>query len=174
MKLSLAGVSVEIDSVPIVTGADLEVAKGEKVGLVGPNGSGKTTLIRAIYRSVRPVRGTVLLDGQDVSGLRQREVARRAALVAQETASDFDFSVEDVVALGRAPYQRAVDRESAASMRPSRTATRCGSAGSARVSRSASLWSSCRSRSAARRSSIVSPWACCELWGVIAFPVSVP
>ncbi|GAA4997334.1 ABC transporter ATP-binding protein [Actinopolymorpha pittospori] len=114
MKLSLAGVSVEIDSVPIVTGADLDVAKGEKVGLVGPNGSGKTTLLRAIYRSLRLVRGTVLLDGQDVSSLRQREVARRSALVAQETASDFDFSVEDVVALGRAPYQRAFDRESAA------------------------------------------------------------
>lgn len=114
MKLQLAGVSVEIDTVPIVTGADLDVAEGEKVGLVGPNGSGKTTLLRAIYRSVRPIRGTVLLDGQDVSGLRQREVARRAALVAQETVSEFDLSVEDVVALGRAPYQRAFDRESAA------------------------------------------------------------
>lgn len=117
MKLSLAGVSVEIDSIPIVTGADLDVAAGEKLGLVGPNGSGKTTLLRAIYRSVRPVGGTILLDGRDVAGFRQREIARRTALVAQETPSDFDFTVEDVVALGRTPHQRAFDRESAADRR---------------------------------------------------------
>ncbi|WP_213450104.1 ABC transporter ATP-binding protein [Rhizomonospora bruguierae] len=114
MKLSVAGASVEIDTIPIVTRADFDVAAGEKVGLVGPNGSGKTTLLRAIYRSVRLVRGAVFLDGRDVIELRQREIARRAALVAQETVADFDFSVEEVVALGRAPHQRAFDRESAA------------------------------------------------------------
>lgn len=112
MRLTLDGVSVTIDSVPIVTGADLEVSDGEKVGLVGPNGSGKTTLLRTIYRSIRPSAGTITLDDQDLAALRQKAVARRAALVAQESSSDFDFSVDDVVALGRAPHQSALDRES--------------------------------------------------------------
>lgn len=111
MKLSLQGVSVEIDTMPIVTQADLEVGPGEIVGLVGPNGSGKTTLLRTIYRSIRPATGTILLEDRDLTTLRQKEIARQAALVAQESASDFDFCVEDVVALGRAPHQRSFDRE---------------------------------------------------------------
>jgi iron complex transport system ATP-binding protein len=114
VRLSLAGVSVEIDTMPVVTGADLDVGEGERVALVGPNGSGKTTLLRTIYRSVRPVAGTIILDGRELAALRQRDVARRAALVAQESASDFDFSVEDVVALGRAPHRRAFGGESEA------------------------------------------------------------
>jgi iron complex transport system ATP-binding protein len=112
VKLSLSGVSVTIDSVPIVAGADLEIRTGEKVALVGPNGSGKTTLLRTIYRSVRPTTGTIILDGRELATLRQREIARRAALVAQESGSDFDFCVEDIVALGRAPHQRTLDKES--------------------------------------------------------------
>jgi iron complex transport system ATP-binding protein len=117
MKLLLEGVSVEFDSVPIVSETDLVVGCGEMVGLVGPNGSGKTTLLRTIYRSVLPTAGTVTIEGRNLAELRQREVARRAALVAQETESDFDFSVEDVVALGRAPHQHTFDRESEADRR---------------------------------------------------------
>jgi iron complex transport system ATP-binding protein len=117
VKLSLQGVCVEIDTMPIVTQADLEVGPGEIVGLVGPNGSGKTTLLRAIYRSIRLSAGTILLDGRDHATVRQKDIARQAALVAQESGSDFDFCVEDVVALGRVPHQRSFDRESEADRR---------------------------------------------------------
>ncbi|WP_343602395.1 ABC transporter ATP-binding protein [Mycobacterium sp.] len=112
MRLTLDGISVTVDSTPVVTGCDLVVASGEKVALVGPNGSGKTTLLKAIYRSVRPVAGVVLLGGDNLATLRQREVARRAAVVAQEPPRDFEFTVEDVVSLGRAPHQGVLDRES--------------------------------------------------------------
>ncbi len=114
MRLSLDGVSVELDSAPILSDCTLEVASGEKVALVGPNGSGKTTLLKTIYRAVRPVAGTILFGGDNLANLRQREVARRTAVVAQELPPESDFTVDDIVSLGRAPHQGALDRESQA------------------------------------------------------------
>jgi iron complex transport system ATP-binding protein len=112
MRLSLAGVSVAVESTPILSDCTIVIAAGEKVALVGPNGSGKTTLLKTIYRSVRPVAGTILLGGDNLANLRQREVARRTAVVAQETPPESDFSAEDIVSLGRAPHQGVLDRES--------------------------------------------------------------
>jgi len=52
-----------------VDGVTLEVARGEKLGIIGPNGSGKTTLINCVTGVLRPDRGAVIFDGKDVSGL---------------------------------------------------------------------------------------------------------
>jgi iron complex transport system ATP-binding protein len=112
MRLLLDGVSVTVDSTPILSDCSIEVAAGEKVALVGPNGSGKTTLLKTIYRSVRPVSGSILLGADNLANLRQREMARRTAVVAQESVTEFNFSVEDIVSLGRAPYQGPLERES--------------------------------------------------------------
>lgn len=109
MRLSLSGVGVRIGSVPIVADCDLTVEDGERVGLVGPNGSGKTTLLRTVYRALDPFAGRVALSGDDVTTLGQREVARRAALVAQDSTPDFDFTVEEVVAMGRGPWLRTFE-----------------------------------------------------------------
>ncbi|MFJ6609225.1 ABC transporter ATP-binding protein [Streptomyces sp. NPDC091289] len=109
MRLSLSGVGVRIGSVPIVADCDLTVEDGERVGLVGPNGSGKTTLLRTVYRALDPFAGRVALSGDDVTTLGQREVARRAALVAQDSTPNFDFTVEEVVAMGRGPWLRTFE-----------------------------------------------------------------
>lgn len=79
VRLRAAGVDAVIEGHEIVSGATLEVAEGELVGLVGPNGSGKSTLLRCIYRVLRPASGLVELDGDDVWRLSQRDVARRTA-----------------------------------------------------------------------------------------------
>lgn len=110
--LRLDGVSVEINGTPVATDCDLEVRDGERVGLVGPNGSGKTTLLRTVFRAIDPIAGQVTLEGDAVKALSQRQIARRAALVHQEPVTDFDFTVEDIVALGRAPWQGPFDRTS--------------------------------------------------------------
>ncbi|MFF8744511.1 ABC transporter ATP-binding protein [Streptomyces californicus] len=109
MRLALSGVGVRIDCTPIVAECDLTVEDGERVGLVGPNGSGKTSLLRTVYRALDPFAGRVALSGDDVTSLSQREVARRAALVAQDSTPDFDFTVEEVVAMGRGPWLRAFE-----------------------------------------------------------------
>ncbi|GAB2910967.1 ABC transporter ATP-binding protein [Nonomuraea fastidiosa] len=104
MKLDLRGLSVALDGTPIVREADLVVDDGEFVALVGPNGCGKSTLLRSIYRALRPTAGLITVDGDDVHRLPARQAARRTAVVAQETPPDLDFTVAEIVAMGRTPY----------------------------------------------------------------------
>ncbi|MDA0633945.1 ABC transporter ATP-binding protein [Nonomuraea sp. MCN248] len=105
MKLDLRNVSVAADGTPIVHEADLLVADGEFVTLVGPNGCGKSTLLRAIYRALRPTAGLITVDGDDVHRLPARQAAQRTAVVAQETPADLDFTVSEIVRMGRTPYR---------------------------------------------------------------------
>ncbi|GGO68805.1 ABC transporter ATP-binding protein [Nonomuraea cavernae] len=107
MRLDLRGVSAHLDGRPIVHEADLLVDDGEFVALVGPNGCGKSTLLRTIYRALRPSAGLISVDGDDVHRLSWRESARRTAVVAQETPAELDFTVREVVLMGRTPYARA-------------------------------------------------------------------
>ncbi|TDE37608.1 ABC transporter ATP-binding protein [Nonomuraea mesophila] len=113
MRLDLRGVSVRLDGRPIVHEADLLVGDGEFAALVGPNGCGKSTLLRTIYRALRPSAGLIRVDGDDVHRLSWRESARRTAVVAQETPSELEFTVGEVVLMGRTPYERdaAADAE---------------------------------------------------------------
>jgi iron complex transport system ATP-binding protein len=114
MSLELAGLAVDIGGRRIVTGIGLAVPDGSFAGLLGPNGSGKSTILKAIYRVHRPAAGRVLLDGADLLAMRPREAARRIAVVAQEFALEFDFTVAEMVMIGRTPHKRAFDRDDAA------------------------------------------------------------
>jgi iron complex transport system ATP-binding protein len=105
VKLEVNEVAVAIASRRIVNEVSLEVAPGEIVGLIGPNGSGKSTLLRAVYRLLKPAAGYVQLGSDDVWHLSAREAARRTAVVVQETPSDFDFTVREVVEMGRTPHK---------------------------------------------------------------------
>lgn len=111
MKVSVAGASVEIDGFSLIDGCAIDAEPGEIVGLVGPNGSGKSTLLRAIYRAMRPTCGTVLVGGDDVWHLDARTAAQRTAVVAQRTSSDFDFSVDEIVMMGRIPHKTTLQRD---------------------------------------------------------------
>jgi iron complex transport system ATP-binding protein len=114
MSLELAGLAVDIGGRRIVSGIGLTVPDGGFAGLLGPNGSGKSTILKAIYRVHRPSAGSILLDGADLLALRPRDAARRIAVVAQEFALEFDFTVAEMVMIGRTPHKRAFDRDDAA------------------------------------------------------------
>jgi ABC-type cobalamin/Fe3+-siderophores transport system ATPase subunit len=83
------------------------------VVVVGPNGAGKTTLVRVLSGVLHSDSGEVMLDGAPLAGRSRREVARRLAVVPQESAVPFPFSVREMVGLGRAPFLGAFGRESA-------------------------------------------------------------
>jgi len=111
MSLRLDGVCVDIAGRRIVSGISLTVSDGQFVGLLGPNGSGKSTILKAIYRVHRPSGGRVLLDGADLLSLKPKEAAQRIAVVAQETVSEFDFTVREIVMTGRIPRKQAFSRD---------------------------------------------------------------
>jgi iron complex transport system ATP-binding protein len=111
MSLQLQDLSVDISGRRIVSGIGFIVPDGSFAGLLGPNGSGKSTILKAIYRVHRPSAGRVLLDGKDLLSMKPREAARRIAVVAQEFTLEFDFTVAEMVMIGRIPHKRAFDRD---------------------------------------------------------------
>ncbi|MFJ9421719.1 ABC transporter ATP-binding protein [Streptomyces sp. NPDC101249] len=112
-RLDFDGVCIDLAATRTVSDVSLSVAPGEMVGLIGPNGSGKSTLLRSAYRVLRPVAGAVLIGGEDVWGLSAREAARRRAIVTQHTVLGAEFTVEEVVAMGRTPHRGTLDRDGA-------------------------------------------------------------
>lgn len=107
MRLEARDISVTLSRKEIVRQAAIHVESGEFVGLIGPNGSGKTTLLKSIYRVLRPSAGQVLLDGEDVARLSHRQTAQQMGVVSQFTNLNFDFTVEEMVLMGRTPHKGA-------------------------------------------------------------------
>ena len=88
----------------VLEGVSVDIQRGDLVGIIGPNGSGKTTLLKLLAGTLRPTAGAVSLDGRALSAWSRREAARRIAYVPQETQTSFDFSVLEIVLMGRFPH----------------------------------------------------------------------
>jgi len=111
--ISARGLVVELGGQRVLDGVDLVAAEGSFTALIGPNGSGKTTLLRALYAAIKPIAGEITVLGKPLGELGARERARTIAVLRQDAALDFDFSVREVVAMGRAPHQRLLAADSA-------------------------------------------------------------
>lgn len=108
----------------VVDRVSFDVERGTIVGLLGPNGSGKTTLVRMLAGMLYPDSGHVELDGASVLDMSRRDLARRVALVPQETHTTFDFSVIDMVLMGRYPHLGPFELERPADLDIARQALR--------------------------------------------------
>jgi iron complex transport system ATP-binding protein len=80
------------------------VEKGEFVGVIGPNGSGKTTLLKILYRLLSPQKGEIFFELVPMKKMDRTDIAKRIAVVAQETHLLFPFSVLETVLMGRSPH----------------------------------------------------------------------
>jgi iron complex transport system ATP-binding protein len=96
---------------PVLRGASVAVPYGGFVGILGPNGSGKTTLLRLLAGTRRPSRGRVTLDGTELSHVPRATIARRMAVVPQETHLAFDYTALEIVLMGRYPHLGAFEIE---------------------------------------------------------------
>ncbi len=113
VTLIVENLTFRYQSTPVLGGVNLEVKKGEFWGVIGPNGSGKSTLVKNMAGLLLPQEGVVFLEGWDLKSLIRSTLAREVAVVPQDTMTGFNFFVEEVVGMGRAPYQGRFQRESA-------------------------------------------------------------
>lgn len=89
---------------PVLKDLDITFPAGRISVILGRNGSGKTTLMKCIYRAFVPQRGRILLGGEDICQWSHRQIARKVAVVRQETHYVFPYSVLDIVNMGRTPH----------------------------------------------------------------------
>src|SRR5438045_3003791 len=87
------------------------MAPGRILGLIGPNGSGKSTLLRCMAGLWQPAAGSVMCDGRDLREMRRTEIARRITYVPQETVLTFEFSVREIVLMGRYSHRGRFERD---------------------------------------------------------------
>lgn len=110
MRITVQGVSVRYASHPALVEAGLSVKEGEILALVGPNGAGKSTLLRTIAGTLRPQAGAVYLDLRNVQEIPAKRRAKILAMVEQGAVPSFDFTVRELVELGRIPHVNRLAR----------------------------------------------------------------
>ncbi|HHX50932.1 MAG TPA: ABC transporter ATP-binding protein [Clostridia bacterium] len=89
-----------------------QVQQGGFVAIIGPNGSGKSTLLKNISASLTPREGAVLLSGEEIFKISPKELARKLAVVPQDTQVQFPFTVMETVLMGRMPHQKRFQGDS--------------------------------------------------------------
>ncbi|MEG2289263.1 MAG: ABC transporter ATP-binding protein [Clostridium sp.] len=111
MNIKTEDIKVEIDGSSILKGINIEASNKEFIGIIGPNGSGKSTLLKCIYRTLKPTSGIVKLDDFDLSTLSVKESSKKMAVLSQHNNYNFDFTVRDIVLMGRAPHKKLMERD---------------------------------------------------------------
>ncbi len=104
VRLRTEDLSVGYNGRELIRGIALSLRPGEIMTLIGPNGAGKSTILKSVIRQLALVRGTVCLDGRDMAGLREGDVARRMSVVMTSHISPELMTCFDVAATGRYPY----------------------------------------------------------------------
>ncbi len=82
----------------------LHVRPGRLLGIIGPNGAGKSTVLKIAAAILKPTQGSVQLNGTDVFSLSRRRIANQLAFLPQNVSSTFQYSVGEIVAMGRYPH----------------------------------------------------------------------
>ena len=117
MQIRTEDLEAVLNGNPILKGVSLQAGEKQLIGVIGPNGGGKSTLLKCIYRVLQPTGGAVFLDGKPLSEYSFRESALKIAVVAQHNYYNFDFSVQDVVLMGRSPHKKTLERDNAQDFR---------------------------------------------------------
>jgi iron complex transport system ATP-binding protein len=104
-RLAARGVTVGYGGRVVIDELDVAIPPGVITTIIGPNGCGKSTLLRTLSRLLKPSRGSVVLDGEDIGRLRTRDVAKKLGLLPQAPVAPEGLTVADLVARGRHPHQ---------------------------------------------------------------------
>lgn len=121
-NVKVHGLSFSYEDNPIFKDIHINIEKGKLVGVVGPNGCGKSTLLKNIYNHFTPSSGAVYIAGDNVETLKPRQLAKRLSVVMQESNHQFDFSVLEMVLMGRYAYKKTLENDSVEDWELSRSA----------------------------------------------------
>lgn len=111
MEILAEAVKMAFGSKTILHGIDFTLHNKEFVGIIGPNGSGKSTFLKCVYRVQKPTDGRISFNGKNLDELSYRESALQLAVVAQHNVYSFDFSVLEVVLMGRSPHKKILEHD---------------------------------------------------------------
>ncbi|CEN88025.1 MAG: ABC transporter ATP-binding protein [Paeniclostridium sordellii] len=111
MNLETKDLKVLLNKNEILKGIDIELGNKEFIGVIGPNGSGKSTLLKCLYRNLSPSSGSIYIDKIEIEKISTRESAKKIGVLAQHNHHSFDFTVLDMVLMGRSPYKKLMDRD---------------------------------------------------------------
>ncbi|ROO86278.1 iron complex transport system ATP-binding protein [Actinocorallia herbida] len=104
-RLSAERVTVGYGGRVVIDDLDVSIPPGVITTIIGPNGCGKSTLLRTLSRLLKPSKGTVVLDGEDIARLKTKDVAKKLGLLPQTPVAPEGLTVSDLVARGRHPHQ---------------------------------------------------------------------
>ena len=111
MNIKTENINVVIDNNNILKDINIEVDNKEVIGIIGPNGSGKSTLLKCIYRLLKPNAGLVKFDDVDIKNISIKESSKKVSVLSQHNNYDFDFTVKDIVLMGRSPHKKFMERD---------------------------------------------------------------
>lgn len=114
MRLSTANIQFSYGSKKILDDLSFSSDGRKFIGVIGPNGSGKTTFLKLLYRVLKPQNGVVYLDLNNIETLSLKSTAKEMAVVSQHNYYEFDFSVLEIVLMGRSPRKKLMDYDNEA------------------------------------------------------------
>ena len=105
MVFKVDHLQLEIDNKSILNDVTLQIKKNTFVGIIGANGSGKSTLLKCLTKNLIGYNGIIHFDGRNLSDWKRRDLAKETAVVSQVNDMKFDFSVLEMVLMGREPHK---------------------------------------------------------------------
>lgn len=115
-QLRAHNLRISIEDRVIIENVSIAAEPGEVIGVVGPNGSGKSTLLRALLNIYPLSAGSISINQTDIGTISRRQLARTVAAVLQDNTGDFELLAQDVVALGRYPFKKRLQRDTLADL----------------------------------------------------------
>lgn len=106
VRLQVESIRIGYEDKTIVHDLSLQIPDGKITTIIGSNGCGKSTLLKAITRIMKHKSGQVILDGQNISEMNSKELAKELAILPQSPESAHGLTVEELVSYGRFPYQK--------------------------------------------------------------------
>ncbi len=104
--LRIENLCLSYGSKNVIENVNMNVAAGQVVSIIGPNASGKSTILKAIAGIIKPVSGTIFIGEEEISKMKQKEIAKKISILLQQNKCPEEITVEELVFFGRYPYKK--------------------------------------------------------------------